>query len=423
MARTLTPIDGYALMNALVKQATGQEGITVTDLSSFVSAGEQVLATGVENTLNSLTLIMGRTYLAVRPYRGRLSLMDSIDTGAFTHRMRKISFYARENQEAGDWNTNLNDNLVDGRDNMEHAATTDLKKSVGSMWEQNQPRVAEINFGGTTVWDTSTTIYEDQLKMAFRDPAEFASFAAGIMTEKQNDIERTREAFRRVTLLNTIGGLYGNQATHPNRAINLTAAFNDEFGTSYTSEQLRTTQLDAFLKFFVPLVKLTSDRLEESSVIYHQQPENAPTGWALLRHTPKAEQRLMLYSPLFIKSEAYVLPEIFNDEYLKIENFERVTFWQSNTTEAARAAVNVTAAVPGTNGQTSVTANIPYVVGVMYDRDAMMIDMQLESVETTPLEARKRYRNIWWHFAKNFINDFTENAVLFYMEDEGGETP
>lgn len=420
MARTLTPIDGYALMNALVKQATGQEGITVTDLSSFVSAGEQVLATGVENTLNSLTLIMGRTYLAVRPYRGRLSLMDSIDTGAFTHRMRKISFYARENQEAGDWNTNLNDNLVDGRDNMEHAADGDIKKSVGSMWEQNQPRVAEINFGGSVVWDTSTTIYEDQLKMAFRDPAEFASFAAGIMTEKQNDIERTREAFRRVTLLNTIGGLYGNRADHPNRAINLTAAFNAKFGTTYTSQELRTTHLDAFLKFFVPSVKLTSDRMEESSVIYHQQPQNKPDGWALLRHTPKAEQRLMLYSPLFIESEAYVLPEIFNDEYLKLDNFERVTFWQSNTTEAARAAVNVTAAVPGENGQTSVTANIPYVVGVMYDRDAMMIDMQLESVETTPLEARKRYRNIWWHFAKNFINDFTENAVLFYMEDEQG---
>ena len=51
-----------------------------------------------------------------------------------------------------------------------------------------------------------------------------------------------------------------------------------------------------------------------------------------------------------------------------------------------------------------------------------MTDFQLESSATTPLEARKRYRNIWWSFAKNSINDFTENAIIFTMEDpsEGG---
>lgn len=32
--------------------------------------------------------------------------------------------------------------------------------------------------------------------------------------------------------------------------------------------------------------------------------------------------------------------------------------------------------------------------------------------------------NIWWHFAKNSINDFTENGILLYIgegevEDEG----
>ena len=47
MARTYTPLDGYALMSALVREATGQQAATVEDLSSFVSAGETVLATGM----------------------------------------------------------------------------------------------------------------------------------------------------------------------------------------------------------------------------------------------------------------------------------------------------------------------------------------------------------------------------------------
>ena len=40
MARALNTQDAYALMNALVAEATGQSDISVVDLSSFVSAGE-----------------------------------------------------------------------------------------------------------------------------------------------------------------------------------------------------------------------------------------------------------------------------------------------------------------------------------------------------------------------------------------------
>ena len=91
MARTLTPKDAYAIMNLLVKEATGQENLQVTDLSSFVSAGETVLATGTENVLNSLSLVLGRTLVASRPYRARLDLMEHVDSGLYSSRIRKIS--------------------------------------------------------------------------------------------------------------------------------------------------------------------------------------------------------------------------------------------------------------------------------------------------------------------------------------------
>lgn len=56
-------------------------------------------------------------------------------------------------------------------------------------------------------------------------------------------------------------------------------------------------------------------------------------------------------------------------------------------------------------------------MGILYDVDAMMTDYQLEGALSTPVEARKRYRNIWWTFARNGINDFTENAIIYYMAD------
>lgn len=415
MARTLTARDCHALMNLLVKEATGQDAqIQVVDSSTFVSAGEQVLATGTENVLNALSLVLGRTFMAVRPYNAKLNLINAINTGEYTHRMRKISFYSREAQASGDWNTQLYTNLADGFTNGQNISDGDAQ-STKSMWEQNQPVPLEMNFAGQSVWEDSTTVYEYQLQQAFRSEGEFAEFVSGIMTERGNDIESQKEAFNRMTILNFMAGVYDlNQS---GSVVNLTSAFNTEFGTNYTSAQLRTTYLKEFCMFLSAKIKIDSDMLTNRSQKAHWVP--AKEGYTLLRHTPKDRQRLMLYNPLLIKTQAYVFPELFNEQYLKMENFEGVMYWQN---ENDPSAIKVTPAIPDTTGLTGVqTAGDPvsldYVVGMLYDVDALMIDYQLERSATTPLEARKGYRNLWWTFSKNAINDFTENAIIYIMAD------
>lgn len=415
MARVLTPQDCHVLMNLLVKEATGQDAtIQAVDSSSFVSAGETVLATGTENTLNALSMVIGRTLMAVRPYKARMRIIDALNTGAYTSRLRKISFYSREAQASGDWNTQLHTNLADDFDNGENpAGTPPVAQSTKSMWVQNQPQPLEVNFGGQSVWQDSTTVYEDQLKKAFRSESDFGEFVAGIMTEKGNDIESQKEAFNRLAIINHIAGVYDMSSVMPGSVINLTAAYNAEFSTSYTRQDLLTTYLDSFLKFFVAQFKLVSDYMEERSANYHWSPTR--TGYTLLRHTPKSKQKAVLYAPLFTKAEAYVLPEIFNPQYLSLENYEGVTFWQNQNN---RAAISCTPAVVNA-GTGQITAGTPvaldYVVGMIFDEDALMVDYQLEDALTTPVEARKRYRNIWWTFSKNIMADYTENAVIFYM--------
>lgn len=415
MARTLTARDCHALMNLLVKEATGQDAqIQVVDSSTFVSAGETVLATGTENVLNALSLVLGRTFMAVRPYNAKLALINAINTGEYTHRMRKISFYSREAQASGDWNTQLYTNLADGFTNGQNI-DDGTAQSTKSMWEQNQPVPLEMNFAGSSVWEDSTTIYDYQLQQAFRSEDEFGQFVAGIMTERGNDIESQKEAFNRMTLLNFMAGVYDlNQS---GSVVNLTSAFNTEFGTNYTSAQLRTTYLKEFCMFLSAKIKIDSDMLTNRSKKAHWAP--AKEGYALLRHTPKDRQRLMLYNPLLIKTQAYVFPELFNEQYLKMENYEGVMYWQN---ENDPSAIKVTPAIPDTTGLTGVqtagdTVTLDYVVGMLYDVDALMVDYQLDNSAVTPLEARKHYRNMWWSFAKNAICDFTENAIIYIMAD------
>lgn len=54
---------------------------------------------------------------------------------------------------------------------------------------------------------------------------------------------------------------------------------------------------------------------------------------------------------------------------------------------------------------------------MIFDKDAILTDTQWEDSSVTPLEARKKYRNMFWDFSYNAISDLTENCVIFIMED------
>ena len=423
MAKTLTPLDAYALINALVKQGTGQQTITATDVSSFISVGEKLLASGHENVLNSLSLVLGRTLVASRSYKARFSMLNALNTGVYANRMRKISFYNDEAMPTGAWNTDLYTNLETGFTAGENpAGTPPVPQSTKSQYEQRHKEVLEVNFGGSNVWEYGITRTRDQLKVAFRSPEDFNDFVAGILTEVANDIESEMEAFNRMTLVSEIAKRYFLEANNITTgcAINLTAGFNAKFNTSYTSAQLRSTYLKDFLAYMVSVIKTISDRMEERGCDYHDIFTNA-NGKVILRHTPKDRQRMFLYGPLLRDAESLVMPEIFNPQYLNIDKqFERVEYWQSNLNDTVRPQISMESAYldHGTGVQTT-TGNIAldYVVGCIYDVDAVMTNFILDSVDTSPLESRKKYYNIWYDFARQAITDQTENFVVFYMKD------
>lgn len=422
MARRLQPKDCYALMNSLVKEAIGaNSSITAIDTSSFVSAGESVLATGTENVLNSLAMVVGRRMVAVRPYNAPLRIINAIDTGLYSDRLLKDSFYSRWAQPSGAFNTDLFTNLAQGFTAGENiGGSPAAPQSTKSQWEQNLPVPMEFNFAGRNTWQDCSTIPEIQLQQAFRDEASFSDFVTGYMMERANDLESQKEAYNRMTLLNYMAGLYDMSADMPGSVVNLTAAFNTEFGTNYNASDLMGSHLKEFMEFFTARVKIDSDRLTNRSVNHHWSPAKQIDGvdYYLLRHTPKEKQKLILYAPMFAKAQSYVFPEIFNPQYLRIENYEGVSYWQ-NDAVGEQMKISVTPAIPDTSNPAAQKAGsavtLDNVVGVLFDEDALMVDYQLESALSTNVEARKRYRNIWYTFAKNSICDFTEKGILYYL--------
>ena len=61
------------------------------------------------------------------------------------------------------------------------------------------------------------------------------------MNKKLNSIEKRKEGFRRGTLIQHIAAVYKMGNKMAGSVVNLTKKFNNEHGTHYTSEELRTT--------------------------------------------------------------------------------------------------------------------------------------------------------------------------------------
>lgn len=416
MAKTLSPLDANVIISEVAREATGQNIFGTVTTDDFVSVGETLLTqVPMENTLNALGVVMGRLIAASRPYQGKLRLIDAVDEGRFTQRKRKVSFYARDPEAAGDWNTQLNTNLADGYDN-----GTNGGSSAPSMWLQKPGMPVEVDFYSHNVWQDRLTFYPEQLKIAFRDQSEFLKLINGITQEKANDIEQQREANRRITLLNYMAGLYDcNQNV---QAIDLVSAYNTKYNISPAltrADLLSPTYFKSFLEFFVSTVKQLSNMMEYRSVNHHWSMQKTVGGvtYDILRHTPKNRQKLIMYRPFWIDAETMIMPEIFNDQYLQVDNFEAVDYWQQID---SGAAIDVTPSVPDILGGTGLqiqgaNVNLDYVVGVLFDEDACMDANIFDDALTSPLEAAKRYYNQIWHFNHGAINDFTEKGILLYM--------
>lgn len=406
--------DAYAVMNALARQATAQNDISVVDHTSFIDAGTKTLAVGTENVLNAIARTIKEVVIQSRPYKGKFGLIAASED-QWNTRLAKISVYAADNEASGAFNTDLYTNIGDG--------LTDVSAGPGSMWEQKLPKVVERFFLSEAVWDKHYTTPLAQLQSAFNDEATFVRFMNGIITEIENDIESTLESRNRALVVDRIAGTYlqvANADLGPECAVDLIKYFNDECGTSYTREEVLREHLTEFMELFISKIKIDSDRLEERTALYHDPLTITDSGvdYNVLRHTPKAMQKLMLFSEFIAKAKTRVMPEIFNPDYLSLENYEGVTYWQSSK-PGDRMKIDCKPALP--EGAESSEVELDYVIGILFDTDAIRSINQFQGAYVTPVNARHLYTNTWYHYKFGAINDYTENGIIYYL-GEGGTT-
>lgn len=398
MANMLTPRDVYSIMNDIVKQATGQDTLKAVDTDSFVTVGETLLRTAPENTLNAISTVLADTIFSVRPYRGKLDSLR-VSQRRWGAQVRKIVPLYTEAEASQDWNAllggSLQSPLADGQ-------------SV-DMYTIKAPKVVQLNFYGTSVLQKHITRFRDQLSLAFSSENEFIRFIDAVMTEFNNEIMLLNENKARLSLINFMLGIHDMSLTE----VDLVAAYNTKHGTSYTRAQLLSTYISDFMKFVAAQVKTYSSFLTEMSSKNHAN----LTGYQpILRHTPKERQKMVMYDPIFIEAESEVYSGLFNPQYLEIGDFEGVNFWQNQDSPTSiKGTPNILDVSDGTSKKGTANTTIDYVLGLLYDEEALGVMPQFDYSSVTPFNSNGGYWNMYYHWRFNSYNDFTENAVLFVL--------
>lgn len=386
---SISNFNSSAVLNSIIAQATGKLDIVELDGAAFTSVATVALGIAPDVLLNAISQVISRTIFSIRPYNRKFAglFVDSMKWG---NHVRKINIGDK------DWEANVSYDLTDGA-----SVDADIV---------SKPDILQTNFYGQCVYSKHYTIFRDQLNIALQNEEEFQRFYTMLVQNNMDMIEQCHENTARATIVNLIGGKVKGDTTN---VIHLVTEYNDVTGLALDSDTVKKPEnFVPFYKWAFSRIKTISGLMTERSLQYHIN----VTGHNIMRHTPVQNQRLYLYTPEMNNVESSVFSSVFNEQYLKMMDYEGVNFWQSLTTPMG---VNVKSRYMKTDGtiteETTATAT-SNIFGVLMDEEAAGITTYGARTATTPYNARGEYMNVWWHFNDRYWNDFTENAVVFLLD-------
>lgn len=380
-----------ALLTNIVKQATGQNILTPTNMSEFVSVATIALRNGVDPVMSTITQMVSRTIFSIRPYSEKFKGLR-VSSERWGNIIRKL-------------------NIADGEyiDDASFALPED-GQSV-DMYKLRRSNILQTNFYGANVFSIERSYFREQLECAFTGPAELSSFYSMVTGNIMDMIETAHENLKRATLSNLIGGIVKGGGAEQN--VHLLTEYNAKTGGKYTAVTIMAPDVyPDFMKFVYARIATVSALLTERLQCYHIN----VTGKAITRHTPYENQRLYMYAPAMYESTARAIADTYHDTFLRYADHETVNFWQAVDTPDTIKVIPSYLKADGTITTPSEAVSVPKVFALLCDEEACGMTVCNKWSATSPLNISGGYYNVAWHFTDRFWNDFTENAVVFTLD-------
>lgn len=379
------------ILNAVVKQATGNTALATVDGNNFATVAQLPLKIGYDPVINAISQVLSSTIFSVRPYSRKFKGIN-VSSQKFGNITRKL------NIADSDWTDDDRQKLQDG--------------SSIDMYVVKKPTVLQTNFYGANAFQRQTTIFKDQLDVAFSSQEEFGRFISMLMSNVSDMIEQGHESMARMCILNYVGGKLANEDEVNNR-IHLLTEYNELTGLTLNEKDVyKPENFPSFMKFVVARIKAISNLMTERSEKFHTN----VTGKEIMRHTPLSKQKVYLLAPQQYLMETSVLSDLFNDKYMKMTDLELVNFWQNIDKPADIDIKPIYMDKNGALKQPASAIKEPHLFGVIFDEEALGYTTVNSWSAPTPFNARGGYHNIFWHYTDRYWNDFTENGVVLLLD-------
>lgn len=376
------------LVNNSLKEVNGSSVLLKEDLSNVVDIGKELLNNDdIDNFVKKLVDRVGKTVFNDRVYQGSAPsvLMDAWEYGSV---VEKIDSDLPKVEENDSW-----------------------KLEDGKSYDQDifyQPKVSAKFFNSKVTFDIPMSFTKMQVESAFSSPNELNSFISMLMVKTQNAMTVNLDGL----IMKTINNFTANviNAKKGMQVVNLLDLYNKTAQTKVTVDNALTSP--DFIKFANLTINTYRDRLTKMSTLFNQA--------GLNKFTPVDNQHLVILSDLASASKVYLESDTYNQDNVKISNYDTVPYWQgSGTTYGFKDTSKIDVAIKdGTQTKEVVQTGI---LGVLFDTSALGVSCQNPRT-TTAVNARAEFYTNFNKYDAMYYNDLNENFVVFMIADTTQET-
>lgn len=381
----------YTILNDIMVEVTGGQidpddapatPIVQEDLSNIVDIGTQVFSNNWRDKyVAAMINRIGREVFVDRTYEGYAPsvLRDAWEYGSIMSKTRCKIFDAKANPS---WNLTAGQTV--------------------NQFEFTPPDVIQKFYNTKTAWQIDCSFTEIQLRQSFTSAEAMNRFLSMI----ENRIAQSMTIYIDSLVMRTINNFIAEKLYASNGVIDLLAGYNAQLDTPITAAAALSDK--NFLRYAALTIKLYVERFRAPSRNFNIADDDDGN----VTFTPREYAHLVLHSDLAAGMEVYLQSDTYHDDLVRIGDYEKVPFWQSQGDGyqlATTSRIDCKLASDNTH-----TINRNYIIGVLFDRDALGV-LNENRRTTSAWNANGEYFTNFYKVDTSYFNDLAENGIVFVL--------
>lgn len=371
----------YNMVNTIANNLQ-YTGSAVVDVRSFTAFADTVLTGSLDDVYSALYDLIGKTMIAIDEAEDeeRGIVVSAFEYGSI---LQKLNFQTQQAQTASEYDIPNPESpyLVSGKTGVEPR-----------YFNQKIP-----------VFSWTDVAYDDQIRSAFHSPAELAGFTDALFIRMRNAYKVAKLGLADAAIGAMIGYIY-NDSTDMNasrRVRHLLTEYNTLYTQTLTADEALVTP--AYLEFVRKQLIIDKANLNKLTHLYNTI---GASGLEVPIDRRSKEEDLHIDLSLALTTcYAKYWADSFNKELVQLPKHREVVNWG--------IATNPQKVVVTLDGNTTIT--VDDILGVMYDKDAVVATMDKNRFVNVYDEWNAR--NVFKLTAeRRYTVDPTENAII-YLND------